>query len=243
MKNFGFFVLVFVAAACTFARPVDALQTTRAYKEVIIQIQVTPSPVPVGFTVPHRAPSARIAALSADPYHGPAMLAASTTSVYDVPMPLGTPMVIAQAPPQGNVPVTFNAKPDPNATYLHEIPHTTSLSAGYGTTVFPCVYEMYTWFSTTYSLTDWGFATTSSGAAGTYPIMNFPTASYAAWAVPSIGKTAFSNYSNSGSPGQTTWTGTANVAQQHCIDMQITVPNSQPAGFYTATVQYNLIVN
>ena len=34
-----------------------------------------------------------------------------------------------------------------------------------------------------------------------------------------------------------------NQAQQHCVDLTIVVPNSQPAGTYTAVIQYNLLVN
>jgi hypothetical protein len=60
--------------------------------------------------------------------------------------------------------------------------------------------------------------------------------------VPDLAK-SFRPYNNAGSPGETTWTGTAGQSQQHCIDLSIVVPNSQPAGVYTAAVQYNLLVN
>ena len=34
-----------------------------------------------------------------------------------------------------------------------------------------------------------------------------------------------------------------NQAQQHCVDLSITVPNSLPPNTYTAVIQYNLLVN
>ena len=54
----------------------------------------------------------------------------------------------------------------------------------------------------------------------------------------------FHAYANSGSPGEKTWTGIANQTQQHCVDLTVVVPDSQPPGTYTATApQYTLIVN
>jgi hypothetical protein len=39
------------------------------------------------------------------------------------------------------------------------------------------------------------------------------------------------------------WTGALKQAQTHCINLTVVVPNSLPAGTYTATIQYNLLVN
>jgi hypothetical protein len=235
-----------VLAALTVVSQADALQAQKAYKEMIVTVIVTPSPAPVGFMPHYAAPPsapapAQIAQVLADPYGGPAQIA-SSGAAWDVAP--GGPALIAQSTAQPTpVPVQFVAKPDPNANFLRIVPHTPTINAGYGTTVLPCVFEVYTFYTNTYKLLDWGYNTTKTGGAnsGTFPIENYSMTSYLSWAVPAFSP-AFTPYNNSGPPGETTWTGVANQGQQHCIDLTLVVPNSQPAGTYTAVVQYNLYV-
>jgi hypothetical protein len=224
----------------------DALQTLRATKYVVITVVVTPSPAPLGYlrrSAPPAVPQpAALAArgLVEDPYAGPRRIA-SANSAWDV-APGGGTMVAqttVQPPP---VPVQFVAKPDPNSIYLHVIPHTSELDAPYGTTNFACAFEVYTFYDkAAYALNDYGQGTTKTGT-GTYPIENYPATSYLSWAVPDFAAT-FHAYWNSGAPGEKVWSGAMNQAQQHCVDLSIVVPNSLPAGTYTATIQYNLLVN
>ncbi|MBV8749511.1 MAG: hypothetical protein JO103_07335, partial [Candidatus Eremiobacteraeota bacterium] len=113
-------------------------------------------------------------------------------------------------------------------------------------TVIPCAFKVFTFYTNTYKLVDWGQGTVSSGGTMTFPVENYPTASYLSWAVPDLATTVHA-YSNSGPPGETTWTGVANVSQQHCIDLTLNVPASVAANTpqnpnYTATIQYNLYV-
>jgi len=222
----------------------DALQSVRASKDEVITVVVTPSPAPVGFfrraappVAP--APAAALARLLDDPF-SPRQIA-STGSTWDVAPGAGT--LVAQSTVQPpSVPVQFNAKPDPNSLYLKLIDHTPELDVPYGTTVFPCAFEIYTFYDkATYALNDYGSGTAKSGT-GPYPVLNFPATSYLSWATPDFSPT-YHAYWNSGSPGEKVWSGAMNQAQQHCVDLTIVVPNSQPAGTYTAVIQYNLLVN
>ena len=233
----------------------DALQTTKAFKEEVLTIVITPSPSPLAMHWPVRRPNAdgvavaaapkpvapNVARLVADPYAGPAMVA-SSGSAWDVAP--GGPRMIAQVVPAQPtpVPVRFNAKPDPNAMYLRIIPHISELDVPYGTTTFACVFEVYTFYTTIYSLTDWAYGTTHTVSNGSYPMQNYNSTSYLSWNTPDFNLT-WHPYANSGTPGESVWTGTASQAQQHCVDLRIVVPNSQPPGTYTATAQYTLIVN
>jgi hypothetical protein len=234
-----------VVAALAVVSQADALQAQKAYKEMIVTIIVTPSPAPVGFVrppAPAAAPAAALAQfaqLVADPFAGPAQIA-SSPSAWDVAPGVTIAQSSAQPPP---VPVKFVAKPDPNAAFIHIVPHTPTLYAPYGITTFTCVFEVYTFYTNTYKLLDWGYGTskTSGSGSGTFPIENYSMTSYLSWAVPDFSPT-FTPYNNAGPPGETTWTGTAGQAQQHCVDLKLNVPNSQAAGTYTATVQYNLYV-
>lgn len=227
----------------------DALQSLRATKNVVINVVVTPSPPPVAFL--HRAAPAPAPAVPAtaalafaklleDPFAGPRTIAASSTA-WDV-APGGGTMIAQSTVQPPPVPVQFNAKPDPNAIYLHVILHTPDLNVPYGTTVFPCAFEVYTFYDkATYALNDYGQGTSKTGT-GTYPIENFPASSYLSWAVPDFSPT-FHQYVNSGAPGEKVWTGLMNQAQQHCVDLSIFVPDSLAPGAYTAVIQYNLLVN
>ncbi len=238
-----------MAALAVFSQA-DALQSSKTYKTVYLTVVITPSPAPV---VMHRAvPPAEvapvrgvavapgIARLVADPFGGPLQVA-SSGSAWDV-VPSGLMIAQAVTAQPTPVPVRFIAKPDPNAMYLHVIPHTSMLYAGYGTTPFACAYEVFTYYPTTHSLVDWAYGTTNTTATGTYPMMNYPTTSYLSWAVPDLAAT-FHTFANSGTPGEKTWSGTAGQSQQHCVDLKIVVPNSQPPGSYPAIVQYTLVVS
>jgi len=223
-----------VLAAFAVCSQADALTGLKTYKEVVIRIQVTPSPI--AFAPPKS---------KSGPYPGTLpsnVRIASSGSTWDVPP--GGPFTIAQSSAQPPpVPVQFVAKPDPNSAYLRVIPHTALWSVPYGTTTLACAFEIYTFYTNSYKLQDWGYGTTKTGGAnsGTFPIENYPTVSYLSWAVPDFGPT-FTPYWNQGPGGELTWSGTVGQKQQHCIDLKITVPNSQPAGSFTATVQYNLYV-
>ncbi len=103
------------------------------------------------------------------------------------------------------------------------------------------MFEIYTYFTTAYTLTDWGYGTTKSGT-GKFPILNYAATSDLSWEVPDLSATVHA-YANSGSPGETTWTGTAGEKQQHCFNLKVVVPATQSAGTYTATIQYNLMTS
>jgi hypothetical protein len=242
-----------MAALAAFSQA-DALQTTKTFKIESMTFLITPSPAPL---VMHRsappadaAPARSVAVapamarLVADPYGGPLQVAFSD-SAWDVPpsaMMMIAQAITAQPTP---VPVRFNAKADPNAIYLHLVNHMPPgnvLAVPYGTTLFPCAFEVYTYYTTSYYLTDWAWGTTNTTATGTYPMMNYPTTSYLSWAVPDFAAT-FHAYANSGQPGERTWSGLAGQTQQHCVNLSIVVPNSQPPGSYPAAAQYTLIVN
>ena len=248
--NFPALLAIGILAALAVISQADALQTTKAFKEEVLTIKVTPSPSPLAFHWPaapaNAAPakavavSPRIARLAADPYAGPVRVA-SIGTLWDV-APRGVVIAQATSAQASPVPVQFVAKADPNANFLRIIPHLSELDVPYGTTVFPCVFEIYTYYTTAYQLSDWAYGTTSSGGGGSYPMMNYPTTSYLSWAVPDFAAT-YHTYANSGSPGEKVWSGLAGQAQQHCVNLQVVVPNTQPPGIYTATAQYTLIVN
>jgi hypothetical protein len=197
----------------------DALQSVRASKDEVITVVVTPSPAPVGFfrraappVAP--APAAALARLLDDPF-SPRQIA-SAGGTWDVAPGGGTLVAQSTVQPPA-VPVQFTAKPDPNSLYLKLIDHTPELDVPYGTTVFPCAFEIYTFYDkATYALNDYGQGTSNSGS-GTYPIENYPATSYLSWATPDFSAT-FHRYWNSGSPGEKVWSGAMNQAQQHCVD-------------------------
>ncbi len=235
MKKFAVAAVLFVAVAvCFSAKSVMALSSIVTFKEVPLTIIVV-APSPVAFM--------RRPAVAGEP----SPLQVASISSYDTPMGILPPTIIAQsATQQGAVPVKFQTKPDPTATYLHEVPVNTTLTAQQGsTTFFTCPFEMYAYFTTAYNLTDWGYGTTSSGSAGTFPILNYPQTSDLAFVVTAIGvppaaNATYANYSNSGSPGQSTFTGTAGEKQTQCINLKLTVPANEPVGTYSAVIQYNL---
>jgi len=244
LKRAALLWLGFLALVCAFGggESAYASELNKTLKVFTINIVVTPSPTPVGFIAPaHKQPSniAKAEALTANPYGGPTRVALGPAA-FDIPMlgPAAAPMVVAQSSPQGSLPVQFVAKPDPNATFLHFVPHLAVLNAGYGANSYTCVFEIYAFMTSTWKVVDWGYGTVSSGT-GTFPIENLPSASDLSWSAEGV-STAFDTVYNGGSPGEVTFTGTANVSQQHCIDFKLTVPTSLAAGTYTAAIQYTL---
>jgi hypothetical protein len=233
-------------ATLTVVSEADALTGLKTYKLVTVDVVVTPSPAPVGLLGP-AAPSAPNASYP-NPFARQTQVASSGAAAWDVaPGDAALPVLIAQvsAQPTPTVPVQFVAKPDPNAQYLHVIPHEppAGFAAGYGTTVYPCAFEVYTYYTNSYKLQDWGYNTSKTGGAssGTFPVENYPTNSYLSWAVPDFAPT-FTAYWNQGPGGETTWSGAVKQAQQHCVDLTLTVPNAQPAGTFTAAIEYALYV-
>jgi len=231
-KLLGLAALGFIACAVAFSgKTVSALETVITSKEVPLTIiVVAASP---GAYVPSRK--------------FPGGVQVADISSYDVPMGIRQPVVIGQSSgQQGHAVVTFKTKPDPTATYLHEVPINTTLTAPQGaTTYFPCPYEMYAYYTTTYNVTDWGYGTSTTATTGTFPVLNYPTNSDIAWDVTAVGATPapgahYTLYSNSGAPGQTAFSGTAGEKQTQCLNVAVTVPLSQAVGTYTAVIQYNL---
>ncbi len=236
-RNLAGLLALAVLAVLTFGSQADALTGLKTFKEVVISIVVTPSPAPVGWLAPKKQGLP-------DPFVRNVQIA-SAGAAWDVAP--GAPVMIAQSSAQPTpVPVQFVAKPDPNAAFLRVIPHPPGAgfyTVPYGTTVLPCAFEIFTFYTNSYKLQDWGYNTTKTGGpnSGTFPIENYPTVSDLSWAVPDFGP-IFTPYWNQGPGGETTWSGIKNQSQQHCIDLKIVVPNAQPAGSFTATIQYNLYV-
>ncbi len=232
------FVLIAIAVVIS-GKTVSALGTLVTYKEVPLTIVVlAASPTPVAFT----APAQRVAALE----HNDGIQVAAISS-YDVPMGILRPQVIEQSTTQqGAVPVKFTTKPDPTATYLHEVPINPTITAAAGqTTNVACPFEMYAYYKTPYQVTDWGYGTTTTASAGTFPLLNYPSTSDLAWNVTAVGVTpaptaSYTPYAVSGSPGQLSFTGTAGEVQTQCLNIQVTVPLTIVPGTYQAVIQYNL---
>jgi len=230
-KLLGLLAFGFIALALAFSgKSVSALETVITSKEVPLTIIVVAA-----------SPSAY------DPLKFPGGVQVADISSYDVPMGIRQPVQIAQSTgQQGHAVVTFKTKPDPTATYLHEIPINTTLTAPQGaTSYFPCPYEIYAYYKTTYNVTDWGYGTSTTASTGTFPVLNYPTNSDLSWVVTAVGATPapgahYTLFSNSGAPGQTAFSGTAGEVQTQCLNIGVTVPASQPVGTYTAVIQYNL---
>jgi len=235
LRKYAVATFFFVAVALWYsAKTVLAISSIVTFKEVPLTIIVV-APSPVAFM--HLPPS---------PGQSSSLQVASISS-YDTPMGILPPTIIAQsAGQQGAVPVKFLTKPDPTSTYLHEIPINTTITAQQGTTTYvTCPYEMYAYYTTPYNVTDWGYGTTSTGTTGAFPILNYPQASDLAFVVTAVGvppaaNATYTNFSNSGSPGQSTFTGTAGEKQTQCINLKLTVPKTQAVGTYEALIQYNL---
>jgi hypothetical protein len=114
------------------------------------------------------------------------------------------------------------------------------LSAVRGTTVhFACAVSVVSFSAVyPYTITDWGTGTAVRGT-GAFPIWNYPRASALSW---SLAGGPVHTVANSGSPGETLLTGNASpLTQTHCVDLTLAVPVTQPAGTYSASIQYNVL--
>lgn len=219
MRRSNLLVALAIAALATLVvlGQAEALQTVKAYKVFTVNIMVTPSPTPVAFARPWSAPDAGISFAS---LRAPDAQVAQTSSQ-------GAP-----------VPVQFITKSDPFAQYLKVVVNTPTIQVPYGPSSYTCVFTVFTYYPTAYTLSDWGFGTSTSGS-GSFPVMNYPTASYLSWTVPDLSSTT-TVYANQGSPGQKAWSGTAGQSQTHCVNLTINVPNTQPAGAYQAVLEYSM---
>lgn len=219
------------------AQRADAITAQYTYKTIMVNFTVTPSPV--AYTPPRSARPA--VAEAAPPKARPA--GASPRIVAFMPALFGAGAGFGVLPPaaetlaalQGNVPVSINVQADPTAKYLHIIPLTPNLNAAYGLNTYSCAFQIYGYYTNTWRVTDW--VASSVG----FPTYWYPTASQLSWLAEGI-TTTYTAYANSGSPGQLTFNGVANVAKTVCIDLQLNVPATTPAGAYSAPLQYTLVV-
>jgi len=236
MKPYILALLAAVAGVLAFQSGVSALTTTQyTTKPVSVTIQITPSPAPVGFAPVHTGtPPAQPADV---PDLGFARYIAEPEALL---AGLGTQVAQVQSAPGGNVPVNITVKPDPTAAYLHITPVTPVLNAGYGMNTFTCAYRVFGYFTKTWKIDDWVYNSTTSSNFG-FPVYGYPATSAASWSAEGI-STAYSPYTNTGTPGQLTFTGNANVSQDVCIDIQVNVTPDVAAGSYPLTVTYALYV-
>ena len=235
-----FLVLVAVAAMAgiVVSQPrhrAEAVSATLYTSKIVpLTIVVTPSPTPVGYlpsTMNSGASFGSVVA-RADSHNQLAFA------------PLSMPDVVAQATPQGSVKVNFTVKADPSAQYLHVVPVSTTMQAGYGPNTFTCVYQVFAHFQTyPWYVTDYvqGSNQSGGGANNGFPTYNYPTASLLQWEAETI-TTSFAAFSNSGTPGQTAFSGPAGSTKTVCFDLSFNVPNNIPAGTYQTAIQYNLFV-
>jgi hypothetical protein len=247
------FLLCFVAIALAMSGQAWATYTIKTSKQITLQFLVTPSPTPVGYD-----PSTSTSAASA--------IAISRASGFDTTrqleriaqlmqpnnpldqlvawMPMRAGDMVAQSAPEGNVKVQFTVKPDPNFAFFHIVPGAggTSFNAGYGSNTYTCAYQVFAKYATQWIVSDWVAGTNTSGGTlgvNVFPTYNYPTTSNLSWLAETI-TTSFKAFANAGSPGETTFTGTAGQSKTACIDLTLNVPNTIPAGTYQTTIQYNL---
>lgn len=209
------FCALFVTAA--WVGSADAISQLKYSKQISITFLVTPTPIA------YRAPAP------------PRQLAYDPQGVRDVPL---APFAVAVATPQGNIPVTFNAKADPTGQYLHFVANTTILKAGYGSNTYSCPFAVYGSWTTAFNITDWVYDSPTVNFG--YPTYVYSTTSQLAWIAEGVTST-YKAYANDGTPGETAFTSPAG-SKQVCIDLSLTVPASLSPGAYTATLQYNLVV-
>lgn len=250
--RFTLLLLIVLATLAAFSQA-EALQSTKTFKVVQLQFLVTPSPAPsVGF-LPHHGSEATTVAIA----HAPVVAQPMPATVFDNPFPgpfqvasagatwdVAPGIMIAQVQAQPTpVPVQFKALADPNGAYL-KVTYESSqpLAAAYGPNAYSCVFEVFTYYTTAYTLNDFGYGTSTSGGTATFPIENYPTTDYLSWAIyPAV--TGYTAFYNEGTPGQTVWSKAAGVSYTGCFDLSLTVPTTLAPGTYTASIQFNLNVN
>jgi hypothetical protein len=219
----------------------SALTTTQyTTKPIMVTITITPSPAPVVFSAPKNAvPPASQVAFEME--YARYIVQPESLLGPGAAFGQGVQLAQVQSAPAGNVPVNVSVKPDPTAAYLHINAITPNLTAAYGMNTFTCVYQVFASFSKTWKVDDWVYGTATQGGSGAFPGWNYPTASQASWFAEGI-STAYTAFTNSGAPGQLTFSGTANVSKTVCMDLQINVTNDIPAGTYSLPVTYALYV-
>jgi hypothetical protein len=238
MRQLLFVLTALVAAVVGLASGAGATTTTLTQKQVVITIVITPPPSAYHQSGPPLAPffADRIAALFG-PVAAPAPPAAAR---FADDKGAARPVIVAAAT-QGNVPVAINVKTDPTGQYLHIVQNQTTLNAGYGTNTFTCPYSVYGYWTAGWHVNDWIYGTATSGT-GPWPGYNYPTTSNLAWKAEGV-TTTFTAFSNSGSPGQTTFTGPTGASKTVCIDLQLTVPTTVAPGTYQVPINYQMIVS
>lgn len=219
----AFAVLAVLAA---FSGRASATTQQYAVKYLSVTVVVTPSPAPVVLFSPGRAvrgagTQVRGLARSVVRAGGPTMIAQAVTG-------------------QKNLKVQVTTKADPYGAYFKIVPSAVELDVPYGTTTFTCPFKIFAYFAYKWQVTDWVYGSVANGG-GLFPTFSYPATSDLSWFVEGV-SSAYTPYTNSGSPGQAVFSGAAKVTANDCIDLKITVPNSQAAGSYSATIQYNLMV-
>lgn len=252
MKKYLVALGIAVAAVLAYGPNVSALTTTQyATKPVSVTVVITPSPAPVGYNAapsqPAPAPAYAVAVVHVPPGAAADLpgleLARYIVEPVDplVMNALGTQVAQVQSVPGGNVPVNVNVKPDPTAAYIHITPVTPILNAVYGMNTFTCAYRVFGFFSKTWKINDWIYGTTPTGGNAGFPGYGYPAASAASWSAQGI-SSSYTSFANTGTPGQLTFTGTANVSKDVCMDLQVNVTPDIPAGSYPLTITYALYV-
>ncbi len=220
-----------------FTHRAQALQGTLATKQITVNIVVTPSPTPVAYIPQSQAAAVSFASMLSRA-ETPNLLAYDPLNVSD--------MVAQAAPPQGNVKVQFTVKLDPTFQYFHVVPGPNmTLNAGYGANTYTCVYQVFAKYATPWTVTDYAYGSNTSGGTpglNGFPMYNYSATSDLSWLAETI-TTSFKPFVNSGAPGETVFTGAAGAAKTICIDLSLTVPNSIPAGSYSATISYRMTHN
>lgn len=239
--------LFFIALVIGVSSQASALQTNYANKMISLNFVVTPSPTPIGYS-PGATQAVAVAAERASK-----SLASNGLLWPSNPLdrllafaPIKTSDLVAQTQPQGNVNVQFTVKADPKYANFHIIPHIPGggFAAGYGSNTYTCAYEIFAQYTTAWKVVDWVYGSNTSGGTpglNGYPTNNYPTQSQLSWLAETVTST-FAPFANSGSPGETAFSGLANTSKQICFDLTLNVPPSVSAGTYQTTIQYTMAV-
>ncbi len=239
------FAFALVALGVAFFGTAQAFQVQLGVKQISVNFTVTPSPIAYA---PTNATGVAVAANGATfasfenvaDYLGKADPLASIVA-YE-PMNIGD--MVAQSN-QAGVKVQFTVKVDPTYQYFHLIPVNTNLNAGYGANTYTCSFQVFAKYATAWTITDYAYGSSSSGntqGLGGFPLYNYATTSDLAWLAETI-TTSYKAYANAGSPGETVFAGAAGSSKTICIDLNLSVPASIPAGTYTATISYRMVHN
>lgn len=155
----------------------------------------------------------------------------------------GLPDLSALAPPvvaatQGAAKVQANVTPDPTANLLVLNNASYAINQSRGSTVkYTCAFTV----TTTNTVTGWALddGLASDFTAG-FPAADLGWAIYANPGTPPAGETftAYQNYYTANNTWQLTTRG--NNSASYCVDLQLTIPMTVPAGTYSVTAVYSL---